>query len=377
VTGIIVLSRTRLAIPAAGFCALAVLWSLTVTLGAHEIGTNRVSVIALERSRFDIEVVTDARTLLERMETIAGEPASGAVDVAALRQRLETLGPIFQRRVNVSFGGTEVAPALRWSVAPPATAAGGPIVTVRLTGVVPPGGVAMTWKYGWTFTAYALNDRRGGNEARIEWLEGDTSSSALTVQDTAAAESRIKLTARYVVLGFTHILPKGLDHVLFVLGIFLLCRRARPIFLQVTAFTVAHSITLALSIYGLVSLPSAIVEPAIALSIAYIALENIIVRDLRPWRYALVFVFGLLHGLGFAGVLKDVGLPPSQFLTALFGFNLGVELGQLAVIGGAFALVGFWFRDRAWYRTRVVLPASLVIACAGIYWTLERLNVIA
>ena len=112
-----------------------------------------------------------------------------------------------------------------------------------------------------------------------------------------------------------HILPKGLDHILFVLGIFLLSPRWKTMLLQVTAFTVAHSITLGLSIYGIVSLPSRIVEPLIALSIAYVAIENLLTRELKPWRLALVFMFGLLHGLGFAGVLRELGLPREEFLT--------------------------------------------------------------
>ena len=175
-------------------------------------------------------------------------------------------------------------------------------------------------------------------------------------------------------LGFTHILPKGIDHVLFVLGIFLLSRRVRLILLQVSAFTLAHSITLALSMYGLVTLPASVVEPAIALSIAYIALENVFTAELRPRRYALVFAFGLLHGLGFAGALTEVGLPRAEFLTALIGFNAGVELGQLTVVAGAFFSVGYWFSDRIWYRQRVALPASACMALLGIYWTFERLG---
>ncbi len=114
---------------------------------------------------------------------------------------------------------------------------------------------------------------------------------------------------QYLSLGYTHILPKGLDHILFVLGLFLLSPRLRPMLLQVTAFTIAHSITLGLSIYGIVSLPSRIVEPLIALSIAYVAIENLVTRELKPWRLALVFMFGLLHGMGFAGVLRELGLP--------------------------------------------------------------------
>ena len=174
-------------------------------------------------------------------------------------------------------------------------------------------------------------------------------------------------------LGFTHILPKGLDHMLFVLGIFLLSRRLRQVLWQVSAFTVAHSITLGLSIYGVISVPAAVVEPLIALSIAYVAIENLFVAEVRARRIALVFLFGLLHGMGFAGALKEVGLPRSEFVTALVTFNLGVEGGQLAVIGIAFLLVGWSCSRHAWYHRRVVMPASAIMACIAVYWTLQRL----
>ncbi len=160
---------------------------------------------------------------------------------------------------------------------------------------------------------------------------------------------------------------------LFVLGLFFLSRRLRPLLLQVSAFTVAHSITLGLGLYGLLTLPASIVEPLIAISIAYIALENIFLSHLNHWRVVLVFAFGLLHGLGFAGALKEVGLPRSEFATALLCFNVGVELGQLTVIGLAFLLVGLPYANRVWYRSRIVLPASALIACFGVYWTVERL----
>ena len=138
-----------------------------------------------------------------------------------------------------------------------------------------------------------------------------------------------------------------------------------------TAFTIAHSITLALTMYGIVSLPSRVVEPLIALSIAYVAIENLVTSELKPWRLALVFVFGLLHGMGFAGVLSDLGLPRGEFLTALLSFNLGVEAGQLTVIAIA-ALCVVWYRHRPWYHRRVVVPASLAIAAIGVYWTVTR-----
>ncbi len=170
--------------------------------------------------------------------------------------------------------------------------------------------------------------------------------------------TRLRTALRYLKLGFTHIMPNGFDHILFVLGIYLLSGRARTVLMQVSAFTIAHSITLGLSLYGVLSVPSRIVEPMIAVSIAYVAIENIFLSELKPWRIALVFGFGLLHGLGFAGALKDLALPRSEFLTALVTFNVGVEAGQLSVIAAAFLLVGWHCRNRAWYRGRVVVPAS-------------------
>lgn len=171
--------------------------------------------------------------------------------------------------------------------------------------------------------------------------------------------------------GFVHILPKGLDHILFVVGLFLLDARQRPLLWQVTAFTVAHSITLALAAYDVVRVPSEIVEPLIALSIAFVAIENVFTKKLHPWRPAVVFAFGLLHGLGFASVMRELPLPAGGMLRALLGFNLGVEAGQLATVVFAFGLVG-WGREEKWYRARVVIPASVAIALVALYWTWER-----
>jgi hypothetical protein len=149
--------------------------------------------------------------------------------------------------------------------------------------------------------------------------------------------------------------------------------RHSAVLLQVTTFTVAHSITLALSLLGLVSVSPAIVEPLIAMSIMYIAIENVLVASLTWRRLALVFAFGLLHGLGFASALSSVGLPRAAFATALVTFNVGVELGQLSVIALAFVAVGFWCADRAWYHRRVVVPASCAIGMVAGFWTVQRL----
>src|SRR3989449_8732111 len=126
--------------------------------------------------------------------------------------------------------------------------------------------------------------------------------------------------------------------------------------------------------YGIVAVSPRIVEPLIALSIAYIAIENVFLSELKSWRVALVFAFGLLHGMGFAGALKELGLPRSEFVTALLTFNLGVEAGQLAVIGPAFLPVGWHCAKAARSRSPSVIPASAMIACTAVYWTLERLS---
>ena len=176
----------------------------------------------------------------------------------------------------------------------------------------------------------------------------------------------------YFLLGFEHILPRGLDHVLFVLGLFLLCSRWGALLTQVTAFTVAHSVTLALSFYQIVSLPPFVVEPLIALSITVVAVENVLTSRMHPWRTALVFAFGLLHGLGFASVLGNLLAPGRETAIALASFNIGIEAGQLAVILLAFLAVGH-FQSRDWYRSRVSIPASCCIALVGLFWTVERI----
>jgi hypothetical protein len=176
----------------------------------------------------------------------------------------------------------------------------------------------------------------------------------------------------YLKQGFEHILPEGLDHILFVLGLFLLCRAWKPILIQVTTFTAAHTITLAVATLGYVSVDPKIVEPIIAASIAIVALENIFRPTYGKFRLLLVFIFGLIHGLGFAQRLIDERIPEGSVISALLGFNVGVELGQLAVIGLAVAAT-FWIKDEAKYRRWVVIPASALIALAGIAWAYQRL----
>jgi HupE / UreJ protein len=184
--------------------------------------------------------------------------------------------------------------------------------------------------------------------------------------------SKTEVAGIYLQLGFTHILPLGLDHILFVLSLFLLNPKLKPILWQATAFTVAHTITLGLAMYGVIKPPTNIVEPVIALSIMYVALENILSPRLKASRIGIVFLFGLIHGMGFASVLTELGLPKNAYLSSLLMFNLGVELGQVTVILAAFLLLGLPFGNKPYYRKRIVIPLSIIIAAIAAYWTVER-----
>ena len=205
----------------------------------------------------------------------------------------------------------------------------------------------------------------------VQFVRSGRSSDALSL-DQAVQRSVGALVAEYLVLGFTHIIPKGLDHIIFILGLALISKRFIDLLIQVTAFTVAHSVTLALGLYGVLRLPASVVEPLIAASIVYIAVENIWHHRVNISRTLIVFCFGLLHGLGFAGVLTELGLPERDFLVGLLAFNGGVEIGQLSVILVAYLSVGIWAIRFPWYRERVAVPISAIIGLVGVYWFVER-----
>ncbi|MBP8115833.1 MAG: HupE/UreJ family protein [Chitinophagaceae bacterium] len=176
----------------------------------------------------------------------------------------------------------------------------------------------------------------------------------------------------YLNLGFKHILPLGLDHILFVLSLFLFSADLKKVLWQSLAFTIAHSVTLGLAVYDVITISPNIVEPLIALSIMYVALENIFAKKLKASRIGIIFSFGLIHGLGFASVLNSLGLPKDAFLSSLIMFNVGVELGQVTVILAAFLLFGLWFGKKPYYRIYIVTPLSLLIAAIALYWAIER-----
>jgi hypothetical protein len=353
---------------------LALVIALATRMAAHELERTNVTITFTDDGSFVVDVANDPNWLLLRLETFAGGQVPPAISSSARDQRLRELSATFIDRVVLFVDGHEIRPEGAEYLPPrPQTSADAlpPLAIYRLRGRMPASAQSLRWLYGLVIDPYPLTIIRADGQRHLEWIEGSNWSGTLDLSKQFRQPTRLDIAAQYLALGYTHILPRGLDHILFVLGLFLLSARLRPMLLQVTTFTIAHSITLGLTMYGIVSLPSRLVETLIALSIAYVAVENLLTTTLRPWRLALVFMFGLLHGMGFAGVLSDLGLPRGAFLTALLSFNLGVEAGQLSVIAVA-ALAVAWCRQRSWFHSRVVTPASLAIAAVGVYWTISR-----
>ncbi len=255
------------------------------------------------------------------------------------------------------------------------------ISTLRLNGELPDNATALSLTYPTRFSDYAVRVRQVDLEAEKwhwstwEWIKTERESQAFSLQEIYAEKTTLQTISEFTQLGFLHILPRGLDHILFILGLFLFSRSLSPLLWQITMFTLAHTVTLGLATAGYIELSPRIVEPLIALSIAYVGLENVFSTQLHRHRLILVFTFGLLHGMGFASVLADFELPKDAFFTSLLSFNVGVELGQLTIITLAWALLG-WFMKSANYRRFVVVPVSLIIGMTGIVWTVERLNLV-
>jgi hydrogenase/urease accessory protein HupE len=172
-------------------------------------------------------------------------------------------------------------------------------------------------------------------------------------------------------MGLEHILT-GYDHLLFLLGLVLVGRPLRSLVAAVTAFTLAHSVTLALSAFAVWTPSPRIIEPCIALSIAYVGIENWFVPDARG-RWRITFLFGLVHGFGFAGALREIAVPRADIPAALFAFNLGVELGQLAVLAALVPLVLAARKTAIWPRIGL-RACTMTIALAGLVWFFARLQ---
>lgn len=368
------------------FALLALFAALLLAVSpatAHKIFPATATVSFDDAGGYRIDIKTNVEALIAGVgatheDTDASPQANEynalrALPPDALQDRFKVFSAQWLDGVRVAFDGAPVRPTLAGLEAPPTgDLALARISVIRLTGDVPSGARTFGWTYDKAFGSSILRlMHASSDEMTTAWLKDGKPSEAIPLANMIP-KTIFETFVDYAVLGYTHILPLGIDHILFVLGLYLLSARMRPLLIQVTAFTAAHTVTLALGLYGLVTVSPSIVEPLIALSIVYVAVENILTPKLTVWRPFVVFGFGLLHGLGFAGVLQEIGLPQDDFLTGLISFNVGVELGQLSVIAIAWLATGLWFSAKPWYRARIVYPGSAAIALVGLYWTVER-----
>jgi len=362
----------------------AVFVATTSPAQAHNVNLIYISANFEPDGRYQISVFDDVKARLAGV--LPGHLTEQAIqEYLALspedrRTREEKFCQMVRRRVKAYFDGQPAACRIDLPERYPEGAksvrdALWPARFIRLRGTIPPHAASFQLFCSKSFGNVILTLQQADSPPVIQRVEMGARSDPFPLNRPPPVQSALAVTRSFIALGFTHILPLGWDHIAFVLCLFLLSTHLRPLLWQVTAFTVAHSITLSLAVLHVVSLTSAViahvVEPLIALSIAFVAIENVFTDKLKPRRLAVVFLFGLLHGLGFASVLLRLGIPTGQYLNALASFNVGVELGQLAVIAIATALL-VWFQKAAWYRRRIVIPASSLIALIGLVVALQR-----
>ena len=347
-------------------CALIAILGWVATVTAHPVATTTVAVAIERDGRYVVTMTADADPLIAKLEALSADPLRNerpsaederAADLDALQSMLLT-------HLTLTFDGRRVAPTVE-----PARVTQGGQATIRLTGVVPTDARMVTWSSSLVYGSYPLAVRSPDGREVVQWLAGQETSDPVLL----AAPNRVRAIGRGVWLGFTHIVPNGIDHILFVLGLFLLSTKPAQLFAQVSAFTLAHSITLGLSLYGVFSLPTRVVEPLIALSVAYVGVENLLTSKLHAWRIAIVFAFGLLHGLGFAEALASLHLSRPEMLSTLISFNAGVEGGQLTVIAISAIALGAMTQVRSGWRRPAAAFSSGAIGLIGLAWTIQRL----
>ncbi|WP_051207561.1 HupE/UreJ family protein [Saccharospirillum impatiens] len=359
------------------------LLTLSAASTAHEIRPAIIDLTLEEDGAYRIDIQTSVETYLAGIgpEVTDTNDAPQADEYDRYRaMSAQELTPVFKEFVPELINGIRFQadgidlnlpePSLALTNEPDLELARDAVIT--FTGTLPVGSSSLAWQWDEQYGGSALRvTSASGEEIYTEYLQPGTAAGPFDITG-AVKQSGFSIFANYIVIGFEHILPKGLDHILFVVGLFLLSSKLKPLLWQVSSFTLAHTVTLALGMLGIVTIPAAVVEPLIALSIVYVCVENLWSRNLSKWRPAVIFGFGLLHGLGFASVLTEIGLSPNHFITGLIGFNVGVELGQLTVIALCFLAVGVWFRNKDWYRSYITNPASIAIALVAGWWVFER-----
>jgi hypothetical protein len=338
---------------------LIVLLAAASRLAAHPAATAFV-VIGVAPSRIEVVLTADEQALLLKLAALSGR---GAAEPGDVRDRIDLL--VDERSLPLDMGAIDR----------PADSKGRIRITMVATLTSP--AETLQWRSSLFNGSYPVAVQRIGqdipaDDRDYDWISGTASSRVYDLSALRPLSTTWSGLGRLILTGFTHIVPDGLDHVLFVLGLTFLAANLRTLLIQISLFTIAHSATLGLALAGVLAAPERIVEPRIAVSIAYVAIENLRSKSLSYWRLVLVLGFGLLHGLGFAGALRETGLSGGTFAATLAGFNIGVELGQLAVVGVAVATLRLLPWRGADQHRLILRPASAAIAAVGLFWAVER-----
>ena len=357
-----------------------------IPASAHQVDTVELEFLQTD-GKWKLEGLLDIAYMLPEIRGVDGAPPLYRKDVMSAsptehKRLVREAEKTMRELLHLEYNGKELKWDIRFPdfkknalVLPPEEGGWALMRAEITTPALPgPGDFSVLWKDKLQSDLYIIFEE-GTEMPKIFPISSGMSEVLLKVAEgenkPSTTPTRTAQTENWMISGFRHVIPLGLDHLLFILGLFLLAPRLKPLLGQSLLFTLAHSITLALAVFGLISLPSAPVEILIAASIAWIGLENLLVRKLKPSRLYLVFGFGLLHGLGFAGVLleklgnlkgKDLALP-------LIGFNIGVELAQVTVL--AIAAIILW-PLRKW-TGKIQIGGSVLIALAGLFWMFERI----
>jgi len=344
--------------------AVVVAWLAGITPAAAHPAPFSYLDLRVSPTRLEAALVVH---VLDLAHELSIEPAERLLDPAVAQEHEGAIGRLIARRLGLTADGRALTAGwanLEVLADRQAVRLTARIPLERAVGVLALEGVLFPYDpqhrtfinvYEGDALTQAMSDR---SRARVEYFTG-------------TRQGRVAVVSKFVSAGIHHILV-GPDHLLFLVGLLLLGGSLKRLALIVTGFTAAHSVTLSLAALGILTPPASLVEPFIALSIVYVGADNLLKRDGRDVRAWIAFGFGFIHGFGFAGVLREMGLPPQALGWSLFSFNVGVEIGQLAVVAvvaTAFAAV----RSRSeQLGQRLAFAASIGVIAAGAFWFVER-----
>jgi hydrogenase/urease accessory protein HupE len=347
------------------FGVLALLLGVAAPVAAHPVPFSYLDIL-IDPDAVNITLVVH---VFDAAHELGVDPPDRLLDPSVLGLQGDQLIALLRSRLQIAAGGRMLTAGV-WSAPEPLPDR----QSVRLRARYQTGGLPGSMK-----VTAALFPYDHAHQTFLNFYEGGAlTSQAILDRDhpqleyfAGSRQGVFAVIRKFLPAGIHHILV-GPDHLLFLVGLLLLGGSIRRLLLVVSSFTLAHSITLTLAALNLVTPPARLIEPAIALSIVYVGVDNLMVgrgRDVRAW---IAFAFGFVHGFGFANVLREMNLPSRALGWSLFSFNLGVEIGQLlVVVAVTSALMALRSRNEAAGR-RLVLAGSLAVILAGAFWFVQR-----